>query len=179
MLLNDEHKFIKVKLSDIETDMKSLESKFLDKALTLANDLSKLKKHCLENNIEYINGLRQENASLKAGNIALKARLDTTCFELSDLTTKVKDLENDKACLKTSLKILYKDYFQYQDCFQSNENGSNKQNSVASSSAVNSSPWLKPSSTCNFCKSADSNIEISNTFESLGCEGDTKESDEQ
>ena len=93
MSYGDEHKFIKDKLSDIETDMKPLESKFLDKALTLANDLSNLKKHCLENNGEYVSGLLQENASLKAENIALKDRLDTTCFALSDLTTKVKDLE--------------------------------------------------------------------------------------
>ena len=50
---NNEHKFIKVKLSNIEAEMKSLESKFLNKALNLADDLSCLKKHCLENNIEY------------------------------------------------------------------------------------------------------------------------------
>mgnify|MGYP002804680612 FL=1 len=50
---------------------------------------------------------------------------------------------------------------------------------MASSSAVDSGPWLKPSSTCNFSKSADSNIEISNRFESLGCEGNTEESDQQ
>ena len=117
-----------------------------------------------------INGLQQENASLKAENVALKDRLEITNFALSDLNTKAKDLENDKACL-TSLEILYQDYF------QSNENGSNKQNSAASSSDVNTAPWLKPPSPCNFSKSADSNTEISNRFESLVCAGDNEESD--
>jgi len=109
----------------------------------------------------------------------LKDRLDTTCFALSDLTTKVKDLENEKACLTTSLKILYQDYFQQHDYFQSNENGSSNRNSAASSSADNSGLWLKPSSTCNFSNRADSNIEISNRFESLVCESDNEESDQQ
>ena len=138
--------------------MKSLESKLLDKTLTLATDISNLKKHCLENNVEYVDGLRQENASLKAENIVLKDKLDTTRFALSDLTTKVKDLENDKERLTSSLKILYQDYFQHEDHFQSNNNGSSKQNPTASNSKGNSGPWIKPSLASNFSASAESNI---------------------
>ena len=172
MLFNNEKTFIKDKLSCIEAEMKSLESKFLDKALSLANDLNNLKQHCLENNSGYINGLRHENISLKEENKTLKDRLETTRFALADLNTKIKDLENKKACLITSLKILYQDYF------QSNENGSNNKESAASSSVVNIGPWLKPSSTCKSSKTADSNIQISNRFESLDCEGDVEESDD-
>ena len=159
MPFKNEKTFIKDKLSCIEAEMKSLESKFLDKTLSFANDLNNLKEHCLENNSGYINGLRHENISLKEENKTLKDRLETTRFALADLNTKVKDLENEKACLITSLKILYQDYF------PSNENGSNNKESAASSSAVNGGPWLKPSSTCKSSKTADSNIQISNRFE--------------
>ena len=172
MPFNNEQTFIKDKLSCIEAEMKLLESKFLDKTLSLANDLNNLKEHCLENNSGYINGLQHENISLKEENKTLKDRLEKTRFALADLNTKVKDLENEKACLITSLKILYQDYF------QSDENGFNNKESAASSSAVNSGPWLKPSSTCKSSKTVDSNIQISNRFESLDCEGDVEESDD-
>ena len=78
----------------------------------MANDLNNLKEHCLENNSGYINGLRHENISLKEENKTLNDRLETTRFALADLNTKVKDLENEKACLITSLKILDQDYIQ-------------------------------------------------------------------
>ena len=112
-----EQTFIKDKLSCIEAEMKSLESKFLDKTSSLANDLNNLKEHCLKNNSGYINGLRHENISLKEENKSLKDRLETTRLALADLNTKAKDLENEKACLIASLKILN------QDCFHSNDNG--------------------------------------------------------
>ena len=172
MPLYNQKTFIKDKLSCIEAEMKSLESKFLDKTLSLANDLNNLKQHRLENYSGHINGLRHENISLKEENKTLKDRLETTRFALADLNTKVKDLENEKACLITSLKILYQEYF------QSNENGSNNKESAASSSAVNIGPWLKPSSTCKSSKTADLNIQISDRFESLDCEGDVEESDD-
>ena len=172
MSFNNEQTIIKDKLSCTEAEMKSLESKFLDKTLSLANDLNNLKEHCLENNSGYINGLRYENISLKEENKTLKDRLETTRFAFADLNTKVKDLENEKACLITSLKILYQDYF------QSDENGLENKESAASSSAVNSGPWLKPSSTCKSTKTVDSNIQIFNRFESLDCEGDVEESDD-
>ena len=132
--------------------------------------MNNLKEHCLENNSGYINGLRHENISLKEENKTLKDRLETTRFALADLNTKVKDLENEKACLITSLKILHQDYF------QSDEDGLNNKELVASSLAINSSPWLKPSSTCKSSKTVDSNVQISNRFESLDCEGDVEES---
>ena len=99
MPFNNDKTFIKDKLSCIEAEMKSLESKFLDKTLSLVNDLNNLKQHCLENDSGYINGLRHENISLKEENKTLKDRLETTRFALADLNTKVKDLENEKACL--------------------------------------------------------------------------------
>ncbi len=41
---------------------------------------------------------------------------------LSDLNTKVKELENEKACLTTSLKILYQDFNQSPEhCFNKQE----------------------------------------------------------
>ena len=169
MPFNNEQTIVEDKLSCIEAEMKSFESKFLDRTLSLANDLNNLKEHCLENNSGYIKGLRLENISLKEENKTLKDRLETTRFALADLNTKVKDLKNEKACLITSLKILHQDYF------QSDENGLNNKESAASSSAVNSGPWLKPSSTCKSSKSVDSNIQICNKFESLDCKGDDPE----
>ena len=60
-----------------------------------------------------MNILRQENASLKVENEALKDSLYTAKFALSDLNSKVKDLEHEKASLTTTLmKILYTDFHQ-------------------------------------------------------------------
>ncbi len=117
-----ECKFIKDKLSNIEAEVKFLEAKFLDKTLNLTNDLNNLKKYCLDNSTEYVNSLRHENASLKDENRALKDSLEISKFALSDLNTKVKELENEKACLTTSLKILYQDFNQSPEhCFNKQE----------------------------------------------------------
>ena len=105
MLLNNEQTIIKDKLSCIEAEMKSLESKFLDKT-SLANDLNNLKEHCFENNSGYINGLWHENRSVKEENKTCKDRLETTRFALADLNTKVKDLENENICKNTSSSLL-------------------------------------------------------------------------
>ena len=121
-----EHKFIKNKLSNVEAEIKSLEAKILDKTLSLTNDLNNLKKYCLDNSTEYVNSLRHENASLKDENRALKDSLAISKFALSDLNTKVKELENEKSCLTTSLKIIYQDFH------QSHEHCSNKQEVAAS-----------------------------------------------
>jgi predicted nuclease with TOPRIM domain len=59
-----------------------------------------------------MNILRQVNASLKVENEALKDSLYTAKFSLSDLNTKVKDLEHEKASLTTTLKILCTDFHQ-------------------------------------------------------------------
>ena len=84
----------------------------MDKTLSIANDLNNLKKYCLNNEVEDMNILRQENASLKVENKALKDSLYAAKFALSDLNTKVKDLEHEKASLTTTLKILYTDFHQ-------------------------------------------------------------------
>ena len=51
MSFNNEQTIIKDKLSCIKAEMKSLESKFLDKT-SLANDLNNLKERCLENKVD-------------------------------------------------------------------------------------------------------------------------------
>ena len=71
----------------------------MDKTLSIANDLNNLKKYCLNNEVEGMNILRQENASLKVENEALKDSLYTAKFALFDLNTKVKNLEHEKASL--------------------------------------------------------------------------------
>ncbi len=127
-----ECKFIKDKLSNIEAEVKFLEAKFLDKTLNLTNDLNNLKKYCLDNSTEYVNSLRHENASLKDENRALKDSLEISKFALSDLNTKVKELENEKACLTTSLKILYQDFNQSPEhCFNKQEAAASTDNNCS------------------------------------------------
>ncbi|CAB4037565.1 Hypothetical predicted protein [Paramuricea clavata] len=109
---NNDDKSYEDNFASIENQLKTLESKFLDKTLSIANDLNNLKKYCLNNEVEGMNILRQENASLKVENEALKDSLYTAKFALSDLNTKVKDLEHEKASLTTTLKILYMDFHQ-------------------------------------------------------------------
>ena len=98
---NNDDKSYEDNFASIENQLKTLESKFLDKTLSIANDLNNLKKYCLNNEVEGMNILRQENASLKVENEALKDSLYTAKFALSDLNTKVKDLEHEKASLKS------------------------------------------------------------------------------
>jgi regulator of replication initiation timing len=109
---NNDDKSYEDNFASIENQLKTLESKFLDKMLSIANDLNYLKKYCFNNEVEGMNILRQENASLKVENEALKDSLYTAKFPLSDLNTKVKDLEHEKASLTTTLKILYTDFHQ-------------------------------------------------------------------
>ena len=84
----------------------------MDKTLSVANDFKQYKKYCLNNEVEGMNILRQENASLKEENEALKDILYMAKFALSDLHTKVEELEHEKASLTTMLKILYTDLHQ-------------------------------------------------------------------
>jgi predicted nuclease with TOPRIM domain len=105
------------RIDKIETEIKYFESKFMDKILTVVNDLNNLKNYCLNNGLECVNGLRQENTKLKEENNALKDSLHTAKYALSDLNYKVKDLENEKASLTTTLKILYQHSHQpYEYC---------------------------------------------------------------
>lgn len=97
------------RIDKIETEIKNFESKFMDKILTVVNDMNILKNYCLE----CVNGLRQENIKLKEENNALKDSLQITKYALSDLNYKVKDLENQKDSLTTTLKILYQDSHQH------------------------------------------------------------------
>ncbi len=59
---------------------------------------------------------------IKTENEALKDSLYTAKFALSDLNTKVKDLEHEKASLTTTLKISY-----YTDFHQAHEACSKQQ----------------------------------------------------
>lgn len=55
---------------------------------------------------EYIEFLLKENASLKGQNAGLIERANNLSYIMSDLNSKVEDLENDKKSLTTAIKIL-------------------------------------------------------------------------
>ena len=78
----------------------------------MANDLNNLKKYRLDSGGDYMSSLWQENLSLKEENQALKDSLFTAKSTLSDLNTKIKELENEKVSLTTTLKIFYEDFYQ-------------------------------------------------------------------
>ena len=59
-----------------------------------------------------MSSLWQDNLSLKEENQALKDSLFTAKSSLSDLNTKIKELENEKVSLTTTLKIFYEDFHQ-------------------------------------------------------------------
>lgn len=111
-LNSSEMKTTEAKLNNIDAHIKQLEKELVDKTSKLANDLNNLKKYCLDSGADYMSTLRQENLSLKEENQALKDSLFTAKFALSDLNSKIKELENEKASLTTTLKILYEDFHQ-------------------------------------------------------------------
>ena len=56
-----------------------------------------------------INDLRQEIHKLKSENEDLRDRNTNLSYVMADLHTKVKNLENEKLCLITTLKLLHLD----------------------------------------------------------------------
>jgi regulator of replication initiation timing len=60
---------------------------------------------------------RERMPSLEEENEALKNSLNTAKFALSDSSTKVKNHENEKASLTTTLKILYSDFHQAHEAY--------------------------------------------------------------
>ena len=61
------------------------------------------------NNQDLINDLREENRKLKSQNEQLQERNTNISCTMTDLHMKVKDLENERDCLVTTLKLLYLD----------------------------------------------------------------------
>ncbi len=74
--------------------------------------------------------------------VHLKDSLEISKFALSDLNTKVKELENEKACLTTSLKILYQDFNQSPEhCFNKQEAAASSPQQIITVHVLNP-PWL-------------------------------------
>ncbi len=53
--------------------------------------------------------LKQENIQLRIDNDSLKDRLNSVSYVVSDLNTKIKDIECEKLSLVTAIKLLLKD----------------------------------------------------------------------
>lgn len=96
---------------DIDDQIRNLEAKFLDKVDVLSNDFNDFKQSLMtEDSKRYTNALENENGRLKEQNLLLTDKLNTVSYIVSDLNTKIKDLEDEKASLVTTIKIINDEY---------------------------------------------------------------------
>ena len=94
-------------ISDIDLKFNKLEAALLDKFNTMSADLANLRDKVIINTADqYIRVIAEENEKLKLENSSLTDRLNTVSYVISDLNSKIKDLESEKASLVTTIKLI-------------------------------------------------------------------------
>ena len=94
-------------ISDIDPKFNKLEAALLDKFNAMSADLANLRDNVIINSADqYIRVIAEENEKLKLENSLLTDRLNTVSYVISDLNSKIKDLESEKASLVTTIKII-------------------------------------------------------------------------
>ena len=100
--------------NEIRNNMRKLEERINRKVDSLSSAICNPKRteQCDCPN-ELVQLLKQENQHLKDENQILQERNNNLSYIMSDLNTKVKDIENEKQSLVTALKILHTDLESY------------------------------------------------------------------
>lgn len=94
-------------LDNILTELQSLKSESEKQRKEIINLKHRDACQCLQDQIV---SLRKENQKLAEENQNLHERNNNISYIMSDLNTKVKEVENEKQSLVTALKILHEDY---------------------------------------------------------------------
>ena len=91
-----------------ESKIKHLEQNMHDSLSGMMKDISNLKDRLSVSNSgdKYMVALQNENEKLKKENEFLVERLNNALFAASDLNTRVKELEKEKSCLVTVIKLV-------------------------------------------------------------------------
>ena len=94
------------------TTLKSLESEICNKFNNLFSKVSSMERtrNCSCCNREMIEMLKAENQKLKEEIHVLQERNNNLAYVMSDLNTKIKDLDNEKLSLITAMTLLQRDY---------------------------------------------------------------------
>ena len=79
------------------------------KELQFNERTNELAKYCLSNLETQNCQLKQENIQLRIDNDILKDRLNSVSYVVSDLNTKIKDIESEKLSIVTAIKLLQED----------------------------------------------------------------------
>ncbi|CAB4020606.1 Hypothetical predicted protein, partial [Paramuricea clavata] len=87
----------------------SLADQFQLKELQFNEWTNELAKYCLSNLETQNCKLKQENIQLRIDKDNLKDRLNSVSYVVSDLNTKIKDIESEKLSLVTAIKLLQED----------------------------------------------------------------------
>jgi hypothetical protein len=96
--------------SSQDNDLMQIIEAISAKVENLATEVRQIKAiNSQSNNQDLINDLREENRKLKSENEQLQERNTNISCAMTDLHMKVKDLENERDCLVTTLKLLYLD----------------------------------------------------------------------
>lgn len=106
---------------------------------------------------EYVDRIQNENDKLNADNRDLRERTENLSYIMSDLNTKVKDLENEKLSLVTVIKIL-----------QSEDSRGNNINQHDGEGWIN----VKDKGHANMAVQSSQNFETSNRFDVLSVNSD-------
>ena len=78
-------------------------------AQVVCNELPKVAEYCLTSLAHDNATLRQENTQLRRDNDDLRERFNNCSYIVSDLNTKIKNIEDEKLSLVTALKLLQED----------------------------------------------------------------------
>ena len=91
-----------------ESKIEHLEQNMHDSLSGMMKDISNLKDRLSMSNSgdKYMVALQNENEKLKKKNEFLVERLNNALFAASDLNTRVKELEKEKSCLVTAIKLV-------------------------------------------------------------------------
>ena len=108
--------------TDLNLRIQNIENKLLNKVNFVMDELLELKNQAINNVYEQrINMLEERNRKLERENETLNDKFIASSCIISDLNTKIKDLENDKMSLMTAIKLIQVHDDQYVDSCTSNK----------------------------------------------------------
>ncbi|CAB4040815.1 Hypothetical predicted protein, partial [Paramuricea clavata] len=89
-----------------DTKIRNIEEKLNVKISDVLDDLNELKARSEPVSERLVNALLEENTKLKKDNDVLSGRLNNSLLVVSDLNTRIKDIENEKCSLITAIRLI-------------------------------------------------------------------------
>ncbi|CAB3996272.1 Furin [Paramuricea clavata] len=99
-------KAVEAGFSLADTKIRNIEEKLNVKISDVLDDLNELKARSEPVSERLVNALLEENTKLKKDNDVLSGRLNNSLLVVSDLNTRIKDIENEKCSLITAIRLI-------------------------------------------------------------------------